>query len=238
MIISTGRWRWLSGAIAIGLALGIAALVVASSDDDSRFASGDSGSVIGNSTVSRASPPAVSLQPYRPDYTIEPGEIVDFDRLPAIDTSTWKAVRGLADVVSIRVPTDWETRLTTQQFEQGVQGDSLALFEPVDGAVDAGVVLPGWVKVDLATHPFVVPVGLGEAPVHTLDLPQTASGVSIRVHQFGQSAQFPDSRGSIMLVPAAGSSPQILGGAAYVALPATASDIAVALAILESIQLR
>lgn len=183
----------------------------------------------GPATTSTAT--TVSPSTYAPDRVFQPGEAVDWDRLPAVDTSTWKNVTGPNGTLSVRVPPDWETVLTPGGFD-GKTGDAITAFGKAGGAQT--------VKIDIATAPFVVPLEPSEPPART-DMVDVGSA-RWSDHLLGfQWYAAPEDTGSISVAAhQSTASPRGLyvSGAVGLGLPATASEIATALAVMRSVKVQ
>jgi hypothetical protein len=128
-------------------------------------------------------------------------------------------------------------------LEPAGDGDAISIASPLNGQpLSLGDAPPGFVKIDLGTQPFRVPVTAtgGDVPRRTLELTQTANAMTVplTVYQFGQSKQFPDNHGVISFVPdLEGPSGLYVSGVAMVQMPAATGQIAITLSVLETIDM-
>lgn len=195
------------------------------------------------STPSPTTSPADSANSLPPDFVIAPAAVFDFTSLPAIDQSSWKTTTGPNGLLSVRTPLDWIVLPSSLTDATGkALGDAITVYKPIGKPVDAGVATPGWVKVDLSTASMHVPIVYGDdLPCRTVQLARTVNGrdVTLTAQQFGRSSRFPDILGQVMFLPNLRSASGIyLSGAAWAWLPATAGDIAIARAVIESVVLK
>ncbi|MGK2964645.1 MAG: hypothetical protein ACSLFM_03470 [Tepidiformaceae bacterium] len=189
-----------------------------------------------------ATVPRDSGEPYPYDKVLAASDEFDFGRLPGIDTSHWVDVVTPSGLVVFRVPPDWEVQVRTRTDADGnALGDSLNAWKPLgDVRPTEGGKNPGWLKLDAYTGAILGSYEPDDdQPLRRLALDHPAAGHTLEILQFEEFHDFPDMDGALsMYLTAAMPGPVVLNAVIHVYYPTTAQDVAVALAVIRSMELK
>jgi hypothetical protein len=180
-----------------------------------------------------------------PSATFRATDTFDFNRIPAPDESSWSVFTGPEGRLRVKVPAGWKVesgKVEGVVDYKGSIGEWIKTDKPLPiSEADAGRTVPGWVSVIVSTQPF--PVRIEASPAAVLREEQLTSRLpardgipkGIRVRQLTSHPQFPDYNGELFFVSQDGRSGSLfLNVIAEVHFEATAQDIGIARAIIES----
>lgn len=190
-----------------------------------------------NQTPPATGTPDVDRASYPPDERFGWEDQFDFDRLPAVDTSSWRELVAPNGTLAVRVPPGWDVQIAAGRDLAGNSvGDTLTIQNR--RIVGDSLLRPGSIKLDAATTPFEVPFEAGGASLRTLEL-RPSAGRTIRVFQYPPDVQFARLDGVLtMLLSERGDSGFYVSLAAALHFDMTAADVATAVAIITSIEVQ
>lgn len=226
------------------VAAGISALALAGGSAVAVVVIANSGPLShGQSDQSTSTAPAIAT--LQPSTTFRATDTFDFNEIPAPDESNWTTVAGPEGRLTVKVPPGWvieSGRVGGALDYTGKSGEWVQVKKPLPTSnVEAGRTIPGWVSIVVSTQPF--PVRIEASPATVLRKEQLISsrpvtdGVAkkIAVTQFTTHPQFPDYQGQLLFVSQDGRAGEFcLNAIAEVHFEATAEDIGIARAVVES----
>lgn len=199
---------------------------VACGDDEDRTPTPRAEAPSQTATASGTPPPT-----YPSGTVFAAGDMFDLLRLPAVRTSNWPQASDSAGRLTVRFPPGWSAQVNDRLFA--------TIAKPLSNGQTVAIckTAPGWVKADLNAGPENVPIELNGANIvrdETINV--GGNGFSARVVQVNGTDQCGAGYGVLEIIP----QPPFpggtgLNGSVVVHFPASAEDIATAIAILGAV---
>ena len=177
---------------------------------------------------------------YPPTQLFLPRDNFDFGRLPAVDTLSWTRATSPSGALSIALPTGWRSIFGVNYDVSGKPiGETLKVLSfPNQGG--EFVPMPGWVWMDISTStvPATASIVASQTIVREVVFDRAVNGgnASVTVWTLDPSGPTDGRPGAVFVhlqVPAG--SGAALFAAASIALPADSREIAIAMAVVQSV---